>query len=122
MVVIADAVSAMAAIKAWRPTFRNAADNVVFAVHATFFASGFYLNATGAPAFDLDTFASPSTTDEVGIENWNIFECQYAFMYSNSNPDGGSNRVKVLCLVEDHKVRVVAMRHGDRTLYELKLK
>ncbi|VFQ90943.1 unnamed protein product [Cuscuta campestris] len=98
MVVIADAVSAMAAIRAWRPTFRNAADKVVFAVHATFFASGFYLNATGAPAFDLDTFASPSTTD------------------------GVSNRVKVLCLVEDHKVRVVAMRHGDSTLYELKLK
>ncbi|CAH9130574.1 unnamed protein product [Cuscuta epithymum] len=122
--VVADPEIVMMAIRSARPDFRSHRDKVAFAVHATFMASGFYLNATGPPAFDMDTFSSPSTSDEVGIDNWNFYDRQYAFVYSNSNPDGRRNRVIALCLARGARGRrmlVFSMRNGDSTLYELKL-
>lgn len=51
----------MAVIRAARPQFGNDHDKLAFAVHATFSAAGFVLNATGARAFG-DDFMSVSTS------------------------------------------------------------
>ncbi|CAH9061132.1 unnamed protein product [Cuscuta europaea] len=122
--VVADPEIVMMVIRATRPDFRGPRDKVAFSVHATFMASGFYLNATGPPALDMDTFSSPSSSDEVGIHNWNFYDHQYAFVYSDPKPNRRPNRVIALCLARGERGRrmlVVSMRNGDSTLYELEL-
>lgn len=53
--------SVLAVIRASRPSFRNPHDKVAFAIHASFLASGFVLNATGPPAFSDNALSSSST-------------------------------------------------------------
>ncbi|KAL4342428.1 hypothetical protein GQ457_08G019670 [Hibiscus cannabinus] len=93
----------IAVIRAARPSFRNDHDKVAFAVHATFLSAGFVLTATGPAALGDGVFSSTST-DEVGIDNWNQFEDHYAFVYTN--PEKGSKKVLVKCLVMDRKLLV----------------
>ncbi|XAR67670.1 hypothetical protein NMG60_11002518 [Bertholletia excelsa] len=106
---MANEQSVLAVIRATRPSFRNAHDKVAFAVHAAFLASGYVLHATGPPAFS-DTAFSSTSTDEVGIDNWNEFEDDYAFLYSN--PEKGSKKVLVKCLAMNEKLLVDAIRDG----------
>ncbi|XP_057511908.1 probable proteasome inhibitor isoform X2 [Actinidia eriantha] len=98
--------SVMGVIRASRPSFRNAHDKVAFAVHASFLASGYSLLATGPPAFANDALSS-SSTDEVGIDNWNESGDDYAFLYSNSK------KVLVKCLAMNDKLLVDALGDGD---------
>ncbi|KAH7843865.1 hypothetical protein Vadar_021562 [Vaccinium darrowii] len=88
--------SVMAVIRASRPTFRNPYDKLAFAVHSSFFASGYLLLATGPTAFSNHALSSTST-DEVGIDQWNQLDSIYCFLYSN--PNNNSNKVWVKCLV-----------------------
>ena len=49
--------------------------------------------------------------DEVGTDNWNEFEDHYAFVYTN--PEKGSNKVLVKCLVLNGKFLVDALASGS---------
>ncbi|KAH0995017.1 hypothetical protein GBA52_018881 [Prunus armeniaca] len=102
---MASGKSVMALIKALKPAFRNGNNNdkVVFAVHSFFLASGYELTATGPPAFNPSGLTSAST-DEVGIQDWNELDDQYAFIYVN--PEKGSRKVLVKCLVMEGKLHV----------------
>ncbi|XP_062003716.1 probable proteasome inhibitor [Rosa rugosa] len=101
--------SVMAVIRAARPSFRNQNDKVAFAVHASFAASGYELIAAGRPAFSENALSS-SATEEVGIEKWNELENEYAFVYLN--PEKGSKKVLVKCLVIDGTLSVDALADG----------
>lgn len=102
--------SVMAVIRASRPNFRNPHDKVAFTVHASFLASGCVLNATGPVAFADDALTS-TANDEVGIDQWNEFEDNYAFVYSN--PEKGSKKVLVKCLAMNDKLLVDAVADGS---------
>ncbi|KAJ0028766.1 hypothetical protein Pint_35302 [Pistacia integerrima] len=104
---MADEKSVMAVIRAARPTFRNNHDKLAFLVHASFLASGHVLTATGSSA-DA-SFSSPST-DEVGLDHWNDLEDNYAFVYIN--PENGSKKVLVKCLVMGNILVVDALVQG----------
>lgn len=101
--------SVMAVIRASRPSFRNSSDKLAFVVHASFLASGYVLTATGPPAYSDTAFTSPST-DDVGIDRWNELEDDYAFVYAN--PEKGSKKVLVKCLVMNDKLLVDALAEG----------
>lgn len=101
--------SVMAVIRAARPSFRNKNDKVAFAVHACFVASGYELIATGRPAFSADALSS-SSTEEVGLDQWNELENEYAFVYAN--PEKGSKKVLVKCLVINGTLSVDAVGDG----------
>ncbi|XP_052176782.1 probable proteasome inhibitor [Diospyros lotus] len=101
--------SVLAVIRAARPTFRNAHDKMAFAVHAAFSAAGYVLHDTGPSAFS-DHALSSSSTDEVGIDQWNEFEDSYAFLYSS--PDGGSKKLLVKCVALNDKLLVDALSDG----------
>ncbi|KAL0347366.1 UNVERIFIED_CONTAM: putative proteasome inhibitor [Sesamum calycinum] len=110
--------SIMAVIRAARPSFRSRFDKVAFAVHASFVAAGYVLHATGPPAFTDDALSS-SSSDEVGLENWNDLEDNYAFVYSN--PEKGSKKVLVKCLVMNDKLLVDALKEGDSSPLHLEV-
>jgi len=99
----------MAVIRAARPSFRNNHDKIAFAVHASFLASGYVLTATGPAAFSDTAFSSPST-DEVGMDNWQELDDEYAFVYTN--PEKGSKKVLVKCLAMHDKLLVDALAEG----------
>ncbi|GMH26519.1 hypothetical protein Nepgr_028362 [Nepenthes gracilis] len=101
--------SVMTVIRASRPSFRNNHDKVTFAVHASFIASGFVLVATGPRVF-TEAALSSSSTEEVGIEHWNEFDDEYAFVYVN--PEKGNKNVLVKCLVMSDKLLVDALGEG----------
>ncbi|XVF08184.1 hypothetical protein REPUB_Repub06bG0204200 [Reevesia pubescens] len=103
--------SVMAVIRAARPSFRNDPDKVAFSVHAVFLSYGFVLIATGPDALGDNVFSSPSATDEVGVDNWNQFEDHYGFVYAN--PEKGSSKVLVKCLVMNGKLVVDALAEGS---------
>ncbi|KAI3921673.1 hypothetical protein MKW98_021835 [Papaver atlanticum] len=88
----------MAVIRAIRPNFRNAHDKIVFAVHAMFLNSGYFLTATGSAAYS-DTILTSPPSDEVGIEGWNQSEDSYGFVYSKIDKAGVKYTVLVKCLV-----------------------
>ncbi|KAK8600247.1 hypothetical protein V6N13_059936 [Hibiscus sabdariffa] len=100
----------IAVIRAARPSFRNHNDKVAFVVHATFLSAGFVLTATGPAALGDHVFSSTST-DEVGIDSWNNFEDHYAFVYTN--PEKGSEKVLVKCLVMNGKLLVESLADGS---------
>ncbi|KAF3434981.1 hypothetical protein FNV43_RR22068 [Rhamnella rubrinervis] len=102
--------SVMAVIRAARPLFRNNNDKVAFAVHASFLASGYVLTATGPLALS-DTALTSTATDEVGIDHWNELDNEYAFVYAN--PEKGSKKVLVKCLVINDKLIVDALANGE---------
>ncbi|KAK9920565.1 hypothetical protein M0R45_029118 [Rubus argutus] len=103
--------SVMAVIRAARPSFRNKNDKVAFAIHACFVASGYELIATGRPAFSADALSSSSSsTEEVGLDQWNELENEYAFVYAN--PENGSKKVLVKCLVINGTLSVDAVADG----------
>ncbi|XP_068318298.1 probable proteasome inhibitor [Pyrus communis] len=102
--------SVMAVIRAARPNFRNNDDKVVFAVHASFLAAGYVLTAAGPPAFS-DSVLSSSSMDEVGMEQWNELDGEYAFVYMN--PEKGSKKVLVKCLTMNGKLLVDALANGS---------
>ncbi|CAA2990015.1 probable proteasome inhibitor [Olea europaea subsp. europaea] len=110
--------SVMAVIRAARPTFRNSHDKVAFAIHASFLSAGFILHSTGPAAFVNDVLSSAST-DEVGLENWNEVDDNYAFVYSN--PDQGAQKVLVKCLVMNNKLLVDALKEGDSEALHLEI-
>ncbi|XP_006441222.2 probable proteasome inhibitor isoform X2 [Citrus clementina] len=102
--------SVMAVIRAARPTFRNDFDKIAFVVHASFLASGHVLTATG-PAADTEFTSPSSSTDEVGIDHWNeLADDNYAFLFIN--PEKGSKKVLVKCLVMNSKLLVDALAEG----------
>ncbi|BFG36718.1 hypothetical protein CerSpe_229920 [Prunus speciosa] len=116
---MASGKSVMALIKALKPAFRNGNNNdkVAFAVHSFFLASGYELTATGTPAFNPSGLTSAST-DEVGIQDWNELDDQYAFIYVN--PEKGSRKVLVKCLVMEGKLHVYyALTDGSSNYVEL---
>ncbi|KAE8699356.1 putative proteasome inhibitor [Hibiscus syriacus] len=89
---------------------KNDHDKVAFAVHATFLSVGFVLTATGSVALGDNVFSSTST-DEVGTDNWNEFEDHYAFFYTN--PEKGSKKVLVKCLVMNRKLLVETLAENS---------
>ncbi|PIN06111.1 Proteasome formation inhibitor PI31 [Handroanthus impetiginosus] len=103
--------SIMAVIRAARPSFRSRHDRVAFAIHAAFLSAGYVLNSTGAAAFSDDALSASSSADEVGIDNWNEVEDNYAFVYSH--PEKGSKKVLVKSLVMNDKLLVDALLEGD---------
>ncbi|KAL1195902.1 putative proteasome inhibitor [Cardamine amara subsp. amara] len=90
------------------PDFRNNHDKVVFAVHAAFLTSGFDLTATGRPAF-ADYALSSSSQDLVGINGWNEFDKDYAFVYMNEKT---SKKFLVKCLAMDDHLLIDALADG----------
>ncbi|XP_059647122.1 probable proteasome inhibitor [Cornus florida] len=111
--------SVMAVIRAYKPVFRNAHDKVAFAVHASFLASGYVLNATGPPALSDDALYSAST-DEAGIDRWNESEDEYGFVYLN--PNKGSKKVLVKCLAMDDMLFVDAVSDDGSKPVHLEIK
>ncbi|KAL3640681.1 hypothetical protein CASFOL_015649 [Castilleja foliolosa] len=101
--------SVMAVIRAARPSFRTRYDKVSFAVNAAFVAAGYALHATGPSAFAEDALSS-SSADEVGIDNWNAVEDNYAFVYSN--PEKDSKKVLMKCLVMNDELLVDVLKEG----------
>ncbi|KAL4310863.1 hypothetical protein GQ457_01G021490 [Hibiscus cannabinus] len=93
----------IAVIRVTRPSFRNDHNKFAFAIHATFLFVGFVLTITGHAALGDGVFSSTSS-DKVGIDNWNQFEDHYAFVYTN--PKKGSKKVLVKCSVMDRKLLV----------------
>ncbi|XP_075507890.1 putative proteasome inhibitor isoform X1 [Primulina tabacum] len=110
--------SLMAVIRAARPSFRNPHDKAVFAVHASFVAAGYVLHDTGLSAFS-DNALSSSSTDEVGIENWNAIEEHYAFLYSH--PEKESKKVLMKCLVMNNSLMVDVLKDGDSELLHMEI-
>lgn len=134
---MASVKSVMAVIRAARPTFRNKFDRIAFAVHASFFASGYALTATGPQAVSDSALSNPSTgihfsdcfyfflkfnftfpfaefyvcVDEVSVDHWNELDDEYAFVYAN--PEKGSKKVLVKCLVMNDKLLVDALSEGS---------
>ncbi|GAB2298835.1 hypothetical protein Dimus_032912 [Dionaea muscipula] len=106
--------SVLAVIRASRPNFRNDADKVAFAVHSNFVASGFVLNSTGPPAFSESALSSPST-EEVGVDRWNEFDDEYAFVYLD--PEKGNKKVLVKCLLMGDKLLVDAVSDGSEATH-----
>ncbi|XP_059428278.1 probable proteasome inhibitor isoform X1 [Corylus avellana] len=106
---MANEKTVMAVIRAARPSFRNNHDKIAFAVHASFLASGYVLTATGPAASSDTAFSSPST-DEVGMDNWQELDDEYAFVYTN--PEKGSKKVLVKCLAMHDKLLVDALAEG----------
>lgn len=104
-----DEKSVTAVIRASRPSFRNNADKIAFATHASFLAAGYVLTTTGPPAFSDTAFYS-SSNDEVGIEHWNDSDNEYAFVYSN--PEKGGKKALVKCLVINDKLLIDALVDG----------
>ncbi|KAK2972266.1 hypothetical protein RJ640_014324 [Escallonia rubra] len=102
--------SVMAVIRASRPAFRNPHDKVAFSVHASFLAAGYVLNAVG-PSASTDDALTSSSSDEVGVDQWNEFEDNYAFVYSN--PGKGSKKVLVKCLAMNDKLLLDALADGS---------
>ncbi|PWA41335.1 proteasome inhibitor-related protein [Artemisia annua] len=102
--------SVLAIIRASRPNFKTPADKITFAVHSTFLANGFNLNATGPPAFADDALTAPFS-DEAGIDGWNEVEDNYAFVYSS--PEDGAKKVLVKCLVMNDKLFIDALAKGS---------
>ncbi|EOA32506.1 hypothetical protein CARUB_v10015787mg [Capsella rubella] len=101
----------MGVIRSVMPAFRNSNDKVAFVVHASFVVSGYVLTATGRPAFAHDALSSSTTQSLVGIEGWNEFNEEYAFVYKEPMK-GSKNKVKkvlVKCLVMNDKLLVVAI-------------
>ncbi|XP_042053122.1 probable proteasome inhibitor [Salvia splendens] len=110
--------SILAVIRAARPQFRTAFDKAAYAVHASFVATGYVLHATGPPAFTDDAL-SVSCKDEVGMDGWNDVEDNYAFVYSN--PEKGSKKVLVKCLVMNDKLIVDVLKEGGSEPLHLEL-
>ncbi|CAI9118249.1 OLC1v1019786C1 [Oldenlandia corymbosa var. corymbosa] len=112
--------SVMGVIRAARPFFGNAYDKVAFAVHATLFASGFVLRATGPAAFSSNnTNPFPAGRyKEVGINDWNQVQPNYAFVYTKPNlhPKSGNvsnlENIVVKCLGLNGKLHVDALSKG----------
>ncbi|CAK7342754.1 unnamed protein product [Dovyalis caffra] len=100
----------MAVIRAARPSFKNSHDKIAFAVHAFFLANGYALTATGPAAFSESAALSAPSTNEVGTENWNEVDGEYAFVFLN--PDKGGKRVVLKCLVMNGKLAVSAITDG----------
>ncbi|WVY94697.1 hypothetical protein V8G54_033785 [Vigna mungo] len=100
----------MASEKAARPTFRNRNDKIAFAIHSSFLASGYVLTATGPQALSDNVFSDPSN-DEVSVDNWNELNEEYAFVYAN--PEKGSEKVLVKCLVMNDKLLVHVLSQGS---------
>ncbi|XP_010488776.1 PREDICTED: probable proteasome inhibitor [Camelina sativa] len=101
----------MGVIRSVMPGFRNNYDKVAFVVHASFVISGFILTATGRPAFVHDALSSPTTKSLVGIEGWNEFDQEYAFVYKKP-VKGSKTKVRkalVKCLVMNDKILVVVI-------------
>ncbi|XP_004492371.1 probable proteasome inhibitor [Cicer arietinum] len=101
--------SVLALIRAARPTFRNQNDKIAFVVHSSFLASGYILTATGPLALS-DTALSNPSNDEVSVDHWNELNDEYAFVYFN--PEKGSKKVLVKCLVMNEKLLVHALSAG----------
>ncbi|OIW07508.1 hypothetical protein TanjilG_14454 [Lupinus angustifolius] len=102
--------SVMAVIRAARPSFRNQNDKIAFVVHASFLASGYILTATGPQALN-DTAFYNSSNDEVSIDHWNELNDEYAFVYAN--PEKGSKKVVVKCVVMNENLIVDALAEGS---------
>ncbi|KAG5006160.1 hypothetical protein JHK85_024702 [Glycine max] len=100
----------LAVIRAARPTFRNQNDKIAFAVHSSFLTSGYVLTATGPQALSDNAFSDPSN-DEVSVDHWNELNDEYAFVYAN--PEKGSEKVLVKCLVMNDKLLVHAFTQGS---------
>ncbi|KAJ0988265.1 hypothetical protein J5N97_006621 [Dioscorea zingiberensis] len=101
--------SAMAVIRASRPSFRNPKDKGAFAVHATFMAAGYSLLATGRSACSDQP---PTDGEEVGIEGWNELDDSYGFVYSKSEKDK-KKTVLVKCLAIDEALMVDTVDLGE---------
>ncbi|XP_057762271.1 probable proteasome inhibitor isoform X3 [Arachis stenosperma] len=100
----------LAVIRASRPTFRNQNDKIAFAVHSSFLASGYVLTATGSQAL-CDTALSNSSSEEVAVDHWNELNDEYAFVYAN--PERGSKKVLLKCLVMNEILLVDALSEGS---------
>nr|XP_025699545.1 probable proteasome inhibitor isoform X2 [Arachis hypogaea] len=100
----------LAVIRASRPTFRNQNDKIAFAVHSSFLASGYVLTATGSQALS-DTALSNSSNEEVAVDHWNELNDEYAFVYAN--PERGSKKVLLKCLVMNEILLVDALSEGS---------
>ncbi|KAL2329529.1 hypothetical protein Fmac_017110 [Flemingia macrophylla] len=107
---MASGKSVLALIRAARPTFRNQNDKIAFAVHSSFLVSGYVLTATGPQALSDNAFSDPSN-DEVPVDHWNELHDEYAFVYAN--PEKGSEKVLVKCLVMNRKLLVHALSKGS---------
>ncbi|KAL2329491.1 hypothetical protein Fmac_017072 [Flemingia macrophylla] len=102
--------SVLALIRVTRPTFRNQHDKIAFVVHSSFLVSGYVLTATGPQALSDNVF-SDSSNDEVPVDHWNELNDEYAFVYAN--PEKGSEKVLVKCLVMNDKLLIHALSQGS---------
>lgn len=56
---------------------------------------------------------------EVGIDGWNEFDGEYAFVYTN--PEKGSKKVLVKCLAIADKLAVDAIADGEKESTHLEI-
>ncbi|CAL9222578.1 unnamed protein product, partial [Arabidopsis halleri] len=106
----------MGVIRSVMPAFRGNKDKVAFVVHASFVVSGFILTATGRPAFAHDALLSPTTQSLVGIEGWNEFDEEYAFVYKSP-----VKKFLVKCLVMNDKLLVDAIAEDGKEFAHLQI-
>ncbi|KAL6561282.1 hypothetical protein OROMI_016883 [Orobanche minor] len=101
----------IAVIRASRPTFRGLRDNIAFTIHSSFLTAGYILNAAGTAALSDDVLTS-SSTDEVGIDGWDQFDDNYAFVYSS--PGKSSKKILVKCFAMNDTLLVDVLKNGDQ--------
>ena len=58
--------------------------------------------------------------DEVGVDGWDQFEDNYAFVYSS--PDKGSKKILVKCLAMNDALLVDVLKNGDEEPLHLEIK
>ena len=66
-------------LRASRPSFRNGADKVAFALHASLLCRQYKLLAVGTEASCFEKVAQKN--EEVDVDGWNVQDTQYAFAY-----------------------------------------
>lgn len=143
--------SVLGVIRASRPSFRNPHDKVAFAIHASFLASGFVLNATGPPAFSDNALSSSSTGSYMYpflffsrrvilfcvlwvTEITSLFgeadevgidhwnENDEAYAFVYTSTDRDAKKVLVKCLVMNDKLLVDALADGSSEPVHLAIK
>ncbi|VYS48489.1 unnamed protein product [Arabidopsis thaliana] len=106
----------MGVIRSVMPAFRNKNDKIAFVVHASLAVSGFILTSTGRPAFAHDALSSSTTQCLVGIEGWNEFDEEYAFVYKCP-----VKRYLVKCLAMNDKLLVDAIAEDGKEFGHLQI-
>lgn len=82
--------------------------------------SSFFSQKTISKFSKVFCFFFIGVLDEVGMDQWNELDDEYAFVYVN--PEKGSKKVLVKCLVMNDKLLVDALADGSSEPVHLEIK